>query len=358
MVGMILSRLSLEHFRNYTKQDIAFSPGITCIVGPNAIGKTNVLEAIYLLAIGRSFRAEETQDLVMLGNEMGRVKGIIGETSLELLLTTGTVETLKTPGKKYYVNGISRRLMDFAGNIRVVLFWPEDVDLITSSPSSRRKYLDSVLIQIDREYRRSLLSYERGLRQRNKILEQLQEGLSSRSQLLFWNQLLIKAGNYISEARQTYINYVNAHVLPGMDYHITYDSSAISEARLDQYKEEEVGAGTTLVGPHRDDMSFEKRSEKGTLLDVRKFGSRGEQRIGVLWLKLAELSYIEEHVGDRPLLLLDDIFSELDPAHRKIIFDLVGKQQTIITSADTIVIDQLESKGILFEILNLPLASV
>lgn len=365
MAVMILVTLSLRKFRSYPKQTFTFPPGTTIIVGKNTVGKTNILEAIYFLATGKSFRADRDNESVAWGDEMATVKGdMVNGDALELRITTGAVQGIKTPIKKYLVNNVPRRSIDFVGNMRAVLFWPEDLYLITGSPSKRRKYLDHVLIQVDREYRRTLGSYERGVRQRNKLLFLIHEGKAARSQLLFWDQLLIKAGNYLTDSRAKYIEYVNQQGLgdrrqgTGNNYTIEYDKSVISEARLAQYADAEIGAKVTLVGPHRDDFIVMKRQVardkgQGDVVDVSKYGSRGEQRLAVLWLKLAELSYIEKEAGVRPMLLLDDIFSELDPAHRELVFRLITEQQTIVTTAEPEVVEMLKEKNIQAEIIRL-----
>ena len=191
------------------------------------------------------------------------------------------------------------------------------------------------------------MSYEKGLRQRNRLLYRIREEGASRGQLLFWDRLLIKNGDYISQKREEFIDFTNdkgklparnryAQSVAGgndQDFSLDYDKSAISEARLEQYAEEEVAAATTLVGPHRDDYCFRLKKNKKAR-DLNRYGSRGEQRMGVLWLKLAELSYIEKTTEEKPTLLLDDIFSELDNEHREIVMKTVGSQQTIITTAD------------------------
>ena len=265
------------------------------------------------------------------------------DTRLEMVITTGEVNGEKAPSKKYIVNGVSRRQIDFVGNLLAVLFSPGDLELVTDSPSLRRQYLNAVLVQTDREYRRNVLSYERGIRQRNKLLDLINEGKAGRPQLLFWNQLCIKSGSYITVKRESYIEYVNNTVLDDFHYRLVYDKSIISESRLEQYKDEEVAAKSTLVGPQRDDIRFEKLEERDnrqktisneSWRDVSRFGSRGEQRLAVLWLKLAELSYIEKETEERPILLLDDIFSELDEQSRNIVLSIINKQQTIITSAE------------------------
>ncbi len=394
---MILQELKLQNFRSYKKTTFQFSSETTLIIGPNTAGKTNILEAIMMMATGKSFRADADREAITWGSDIGRViaeieSGAVRGSSfaahpsnpsafslssiskedmtvlekirraapdgvkLELVITNGEVQGQKVQLKKYLVNGVARRAIDFVGNLSAVLFWPEHLELVTDSPSLRRKYLDSVLVQVDREYRRNLMSYERGLRQRNRLLDLINEGTAHRQQLLFWDQLLIKAGGYITNKREEYINFVNTYSVPNIQYSTEYDKSVISEARLDQYKDEEVSAKATLVGPHRDDFVITRRQEtsfgktslgksrdkqdkrdkrqESSNIVLSKYGSRGEQRLAVLWLKLAELSYIEHESGDRPILLLDDIFSELDEAHRNLVIDLIGRQQTIVTSAD------------------------
>ena len=404
----MIEKISLHNFRNFKKKEFEFSEKTTVIVGPNAIGKTNILESVFLLSTGKSFRARLEEEMVGYEVDIARIKGITGTTSiksttgddalvnseqltvnggnsedlpytkhrspttdLEVILTRGqinigTTHPQKTPRKKLLVNGISRRVLDFAGNLKVVLFGPWDLDLVTESPSIRRRFLDNVLSQVDREYRRASLSYDKGLRQRNRLLYRIREEGISRSSLIFWDQLLIKNGNYMSDKRQEFIEFVNKTPDPqGQDFNLEYDSSAISEGRLAQYKEEEVSAATTLVGPHRDDFIFNIRSTTGIKStksiisddsidkfskrdlarygsegeprksrDLARFGSRGEQRMGVLWLKLAELSYITEVTEEKPTLLLDDIFSELDHEHRDVVMEISKGQQTIITTAD------------------------
>lgn len=371
---MIISNLSLQNFRNFSKKHFEFDRKTTVIVGPNASGKTNTLEAIYLLATGKSFHAGYEEEMIKEGEEIGRVEGIVtsinsinqiksintGEkVNLEAVLTRGTLNGTKVARKKLSVNGISKRLFNFVGNLRAVLFGPQDLELITGSPSGRRRFLDSVLSQVDREYRRSLLSYEKGIRQRNRVLERIREGglpagrqRASHPQLLFWDKLVIKNGAYLTQKRQEFIDFVNSTKSPGEEiFNLEYDKSAISEGRLAQYAQEEVQACATLVGPHRDDIVFKMSTTSTTGIrgttgrNLAIYGSRGEHRMGVLWLKLAELEFIAGAAGERPILLLDDIFSELDHKHHKIVMEAVGKQQTIITTADEHNIEEWESKA-------------
>lgn len=356
---MIISHLVLSNYRNQHKIRFEFSSETTIIIGKNASGKTNLLEAIYFLAIGKSFRLGRESQAIIFGQEIARISGTVktnrDEKKLEVMLTNGEVMGIKTPLKKLMLNGIPKRSVDFVGNLRSVLFWPEDMELVTDSPTLRRRYLDFVLMQTDREYRRTLISYERGVRQRNKLLEAIRDNNAHMHQLIFWDQLLIKQGSYLTEKREEFIDYVNKFELillteQGVRYKLFYDKSIISPLRLLQYKNEEVSAGMTLVGPHRDDVIFKiqetknRKQTKDEFLDLSVFGSRGEQRLAVLWLKLTELSYIEEKTKEKPVLLLDDIFSELDHAHREIIFGMIGHQQSILTVTDRHLIPEIYYK--------------
>ena len=355
---MFLTDLTLQQFRSYAKRSFTFSPQISLIIGANTVGKTNILESVMMLATGKSFRADTDRETIRWGADMGRITAQFtmnkDKTKLEMMITTGTVNSQKAPIKRYLVNGVPKRLIDFIGNLRAVLFWPEHLELVTDSPSIRRKYLDGVLVQVDREYRRSLISYERGLRQRNRLLDLINKGTAHRHQLAFWDQLLIKSGSYLTDRRAAFITYINSYRIPHLTYNVVYDKSVISESRLDQYKDEEVAAKVTLVGPHRDDFSFYKQDRNHTeLLDLSKYGSRGEQRLAILWLKMAELDFIQAETGERPLLILDDIFSELDMEHRELVLQLLGKQQTIVSSAEEEIVQLLRKQKISADIIRL-----
>jgi len=337
----MIKSVRLQSFRNFKRKAWEFSEKTTVIVGPNASGKTNILESLFLLATGKSFHARIEEEMINYRAEIARVSAGIHDLRLEVALTRGENGW---PRKKLLVNGVSKRLIDFAGNFRMVLFGPWDLDLVTASPSLRRNFLDTVLAQVDREYRRASLSYEKGLRQRNKLLLRIRDEGLSRSQLLFWNQLLIKNGDYLSTKREEFIEFANSQSgFNDQEFQLEYDKSAISETRLEQYAEEEVAAATTLVGPHRDDFIF--KTEKR---DLARFGSRGEQRMAILWLKLAELAFIEERVGEKPTLLLDDILSELDHEHREVVFAIIKKGgQVIITTADEHFLKGLKNSDII-----------
>jgi DNA replication and repair protein RecF len=360
---MYLESLRLNHFRSYLKHELTFGDKTTVLVGENGVGKTNVLEAVYLLATGESFRAGKIEEMVNWGAEVGHVSGLIRnqtekikyQTSnikmvesagadisdrieLRVTVTRGVVQGKRVSGRRYLVDGTPKRKQDFVGQLLVVAFRPEDMDLLTGQRGGRRGFLDGVLVQTNREYRRSLMAYEKALRRRNRLLDLIRDGQTQRSALAFWDQVLIKEGEKIYEERQDLVRFINLTAHVGEALRVEYQPSVISESRLAQYAEAEVAVGYTLVGPHRDDFfivtSNRPQATGQKDMNLAVYGSRGEQRMAVLWLKLAELQFIEEQTGERPVLLLDDIFSELDDKHDKMVMEILGKQQTIVSTTD------------------------
>ncbi len=337
---MILSQLSLQNFRSYSRTKFSFDKNTTVIVGPNTAGKSNLMEAIFLLSSGKSFRAERKEMMIKFGQEMARVKGKIAngdretaddEQQLEVMFTIGQVQAIKTPLTRYLVNGVPKRRVDFAGILPAVLFAPSDLEIIIDGPSLRRGFLNDVLEQVSLEYRQAILQYEKGLRQRNALLEMMREtGKRSDGQLAYWSELLIRYGQIIAKEREAFLQFVNEQKKSLFQFRVEYDRSEISPKRLAQYSREEVAAASTLVGPHRDDFRVHMDNKEES--DIRFFGSRGQQRLAILQLKLLQIDYITKIKGERPLLLLDDIFSELDEEHIQHVLGIVDKQQTILTT--------------------------
>lgn len=364
---MLLS-ISLQNFRSYEKQEFSFEE-TTLIVGPNTSGKTNLIEAVYLLSSGKSFRTEKDIQMIRFDKAIGRVKarlqtpesarqspnglsqmadgrsdggqGVVEDNELEIIITNGLVNG-RSQYKKFLVNGVAKRRVDFASNFTAVLFSPQDLDIIVDSPSLRRNFLDEVLEQVDRDYRVANISYTKALRQRNALLERTREahsagsgqaGIRNEKQFEYWDNLVIENGQIITLKREEFINFANSESKDVFDFIINYDKSVISKDRLLQYKNEEIASAVTLVGPHRDDFSVSMFNNiKNTVHDVKYFGSRGQQRLAILQLKMLELLFIEKALGKRPTLILDDIFSELDATHINLIFEQIGRQQTIITT--------------------------
>lgn len=331
---MTLTSLSLQNFRSYQRAQFQFSPQTTIIIGPNTAGKSNLMESLFLLSTGKSFRAEKDVQMIRIGTQLARVSGQVTDTDdserLEVVISSLPSATSTRPfSKKFLRNGLSKRRVDFAGLLPALLFVPSDLDIITSSPSHRRGFLDDVLDLIYRDYRLAMTSYLKALRQRNALLEVVKEtGVRNDQQFAYWDDLLIKNGSYITEKREEFVAYCNRHEKDLIQFSLIYDHSKISRERLEKYRSAETASGVTLVGPHRDDIVVELEEDQ----DIRHFGSRGQQRLVVLQLKLLQLSFVQEKIGQRPLLLLDDIFSELDNEHIADVLDVINKQQTILTT--------------------------
>ncbi|HVZ11437.1 MAG TPA: DNA replication and repair protein RecF [Patescibacteria group bacterium] len=340
---MLLTQLKLTNFRSHKSSKFEFSP-TTVIIGHNTAGKTNILESVYILSGGKSFRAHHDKDVIREGFEFSNIDAIISNQELNAnpqpRLNRGQEQTnLKVIfslqrgylSKKFLVNNVARSQHNFTENFVSVLFTPHDIELITDSPGIRRKYIDSILYQADKNYRTAIASYDRALRHRNKMLYDMREGKKQykTGDFEFFNNVLIEHGNYITAARQKFVDFVNEADKDIFDFTFYYDKSEMSQARLAKYHFEERAAGVTLVGPQRDDFKF---FFGGTEKPVQEFGSRGEERLTIFQLKVLEVSYLLHATSHVPVLLLDDIFSELDEANIHKVFDLLPDQQTIITT--------------------------
>lgn len=335
---MFLKTLNLTNFRNYSVLNLDFDQRPTILVGNNSVGKSNLLEAIYLLSTTKSSRVENEMELIKEKEEFARVEGFLengGETELLIILNKETTDV--NFKKKVLVNGISRRTLDFIGNLPAVIFYPADINMVTGAPSLRRWHLDLALAQIDQEYKRTLTLYEHFLTARNRVLKKIREGHGKLDELEYWTKELVKHGQVISNRRQVFFEFINSLEKPLGEFLFEYKPSEISAEKLEETNGREVAAAATLIGPHRDDFVVEALSEvegQGSGRDLAHFGSRGEQRTATLAFKLVQLEYMAKILGKRPILLLDDIFSELDANHRAHVVEIVGKQQTIIATVE------------------------
>lgn len=330
---MVLQFLSLQHFRNYTQVQFSLSPETTIIIGQNGRGKSNLLEALFLLSLGKSFHAENDLQLIQFGKTFCRIVGkIFDDVTLEYLVSSEPGRTL--PRKKYLVNDIARRRVDFTSYIPAVLFTPSHLDLVAGQPQLRRRFLDEVLEQTDRNYHLSVITYTKALRQRNALLQQAKEtGVRDKRLFAYWDSLLLSHGGYIAKKRQEFLMFLNALLKDFFPFFVIYDQSEISKERLLQYEQAEIGAGVTLVGPHRDDFLVQMRQSSNTdAVAVKHFASRGQQRLVTLELKLAQIAYMQKSLGKKPLLLLDDIFSELDEANIRSVLAKVKGHQIVMTT--------------------------
>ncbi len=320
---MTIKNLQLTNFRNYSNLNLAFTQEPMILIGENGAGKSNILEAIYLLSTSKSPRVEEETELVKKDEAVSVIKGSIkGDNEL----------TISLPNKKVLVNGVPRRVVDFIGMLPSVIFWPSDINMITGSPSLRRWHLDLSLAQAFPGYKKSLTMYESVIQNRNRVLKSIHEGLAKLDELDFWNQELIKHGQTVAQTRQEFFAFVNNLSSPLGDFVFEYLPNEVSIARLEKYQDKEIAASMTLTGPHRDDFKICVKSK--ALKELSKFGSRGQQRMGTLAFKLFQLEFMSYTLGERPVLLLDDVFSELDENHRAAVAEISLRQQTIIATVE------------------------
>jgi DNA replication and repair protein RecF len=347
---MRVTDIALEDFRSYPSVDLILGRGITAFIGANGAGKTNLLEAVHLAARSDSPRAHDDTEMVRWGAATARVRVEVerseGHRRIELLLFAPPEGERRRP-RRYLLDGAGKRVDDVAGELVVVAFFPEDVDLLGSAPSARRRYLDAMLAQIERSHRRETRELQRVLEQRNALLRAARDELTlPEEELAFWDRELVRLSSSISLRRAILVDDLRASFreaterfngAAGLD--LAYGGQvegASVEARASAYerllrekRERERWQGTTLVGPHRDDLVV---SSGGRTLP--SYASRGEHRSAVLSLKIAEAAWLTARVGEQPVFLLDDVLSELDPGRREALALAIPDQaQALITAA-------------------------
>lgn len=335
-------RLVLKNFRNYAALDLELSPHVNIIRGKNAQGKTNLLEALYFCATGRSHRTTREKECI---------RGELPEAEVHLLYEAGLAYpredkidmVLKRSGAKTVsaaVNGEPlARLSDLFGNFHVVLFSPEDLSLIKNEPGRRRRFMDMELCQVDKVYLYELQQYTRILRQRNQLLKDCFDDPSLRDQLSVWDAQLASYGVRILRRRREFIDELRGYMLPihtritggaetlAMEYETSAEEDAAGFlAHLERNRERDIRLGNTSVGPHRDDIALFIDGS-----DVRSFGSQGQQRTAALTMKLAEFEMLKKETGTPPVLLLDDVMSELDGDRQKELLSYIEDSQTVLT---------------------------
>ncbi len=368
---MQLHHLSLRNFRNYRELELPLRPGTTLFYGPNAAGKTTLLEAIYYLATTRSPRTSATRELISWDApaDLGLAPFMRLVTSLQRQSERLVIELavqrkqdadgrlLPTTSTTIRINKAPRRALDLIGQLRVVLFTPLDLELVTGAPAERRHWLDVMLSQLDGRYVRALSEYNKVVVQRNALLRGAREaGRRARAddlrrQLGYWDTQLATTGAYILAERQRALADLNTIAAPihveiagdpkplELRYISTVAAPALDRAALLQAFQsqlaatvrEELDRGQTLIGPHRDDAAFTLAG-----VDLGSYGSRGQQRSLTLAIKLAEAELMRQRTHDAPILLLDDILSELDAVRRAHLLQFIDRpdQQTLMTAAD------------------------
>lgn len=374
---MFLKHLSLTNFRNFARLELELPGGPTILVGANAQGKTSLLEAIYYLTGATTAHASSDRQLIsFLAQEQPQPYArLLAEVEahgriqrIEIRLTLEKNGADRRPRKEILINGLSRRMRDLAGTFNAVIFLPQDMDIIEGSPGNRRRYLDSTLIQADPTYAATLSDYGKVLSQRNALLKTLQERRSPNDQLAFWDEQLCDLGATLIRARALALHELARTAAPLQEkltrhkedlqlrYVPSYDPIAPQDGQmglpiespvdhttigreeiragmleaLQALREDEILRGITTMGPHRDDFSL---LSKG--IDLRAYGSRGQNRTAMLALKLAEIDWLQERTGEMPILLLDEVLAELDAERRQdLLTRIEPARQAVLTAAD------------------------
>ncbi len=382
-----LSRLSLTGFRNHTETALDLRPGLTLFYGQNGHGKSNLLEAVYMLAIAKSPRSSNERELVNWGlSDSGGHMQILGvgredDSTVQAQIdvdVTGVAETGASKGfrKGLRVNGIKRSAIDFVGNINIVFFEADDLEIIHGSPGNRRRYLDILISQSDPTYLKSLSRYSQVVSQRNQLLRRVREGVSEEDELTFWDERLAYEGSRVIDARRRSVDGLNDHAVPahseltdGDELSLKYKprismssdhAPDVTEMNADMIEREmakslpalrrrEIAQGITVIGPHRDDLDIFLNGNP-----AQSYASRGQSRTIALSLKLAEAVFVREVTGRSPVLALDDILSELDPRRRELVLESATKHQQVLLTATEpgIVPDAYVKEAVVFKVTN------
>lgn len=354
MNTLFIKELHLKHYRNYESLEAVFEDKVNVIIGENAQGKTNVMEAIYVLAMAKSHRTSNDKELIRWDQEYAKIEGRIEKRNRSVHLQL----ILSKKGKKAKLNYIEQqKLSQYIGHINVIMFAPEDLNLVKGSPQIRRRFIDMEIGQVSPVYLHDLSNYQKILQQRNHYLKLLQSKKQSDNgmhEVLTMQlsevaaKILIKRLEFIKQLEKWAqpihlgisrgLEELKIKYKPSIDVSEDVDLSKIIEVYIEKFskiKDREIERGTTLVGPHRDDLAFFVNNR-----DVQTFGSQGQQRTTALSIKLAEIELVHEEIGEYPILLLDDVLSELDDYRQSHLLNTIqGKVQTFVTTTSVDGID-------------------
>ena len=339
---MYVKEIELVNFRNYKKLKVSFNERVNIFLGSNAQGKTNLLEGIYLNAIGKSFKTLRDKELIKFDEDICRIKTTYvsddEEHVNEIVISGDGKKAIKTDGIKI---SRSSELLD---RIYIIVFSPEDLKIVKDEPEKRRRFIDRELCLISPGYFNDLNNYRKSLKQRNAYLK---ENEIENQILDIWDYEIASHGSRIIKKRKEFIEKINEisqdihHKITGglEDLHVKYEPNVYEEDELKEKfieilknsREDDIRNRTTGKGPHKDDI---KISADG--IDLRKYGSQGQQRTAALSLKLSEIRLIENEIGQKPVLLLDDVLSELDNDRQKYLINSLGNNQMFITTTDII----------------------
>ena len=332
---MIIKSLKLDHFRNYDSLNIDFMDGTTILYGDNAQGKTNILEAIYVAATSKSHKGSKDKEMIQFNQDEAHINIKIEKNGSDYVVD---MHLKKNKLKGIAINKIPiKKASELFGILNVVFFSPEDLNIIKNGPSERRRFLDLELCQLDKIYLNDLVSYNKILNQRNKLLKDILFKPDLESTLEIWNEQLIDYGTRIIKKRAEFIQELNSIIfgihkkLSGNreDLMIQYEPNVHEKYfREELLKQQDKDKKTlsTSVGPHRDDFCIFIKN-----VDIRKYGSQGQQRSAALSLKLSEIEFVKSMIHDKPVLLLDDVLSELDSLRQHQLLESIHDVQTVIT---------------------------
>ena len=332
---MIIKSLKIKNFRNYELLDIEFDNATNIFCGNNAQGKTNILEAIYMSGTTKSHRGTKDRDMIRFENEESHIETIVEKRGIPFQID---IHLKKNSPKGIAVNKIPiKRASELFGIINIVFFSPEDLNIIKNGPSERRRFMDLELAQLDKVYLSNLSNYNRIVNQRNHLLKDISNKGNLKETLDIWDEQLIHYGNKVIKRREQFIDEINEIIynihnkLTGNKENLKlgYESNLRHlsfEQALSKYRDRDLRLKSTTCGPHRDDINFMVED-----LDIRRFGSQGQQRTAALSLKLSEIHLVKKLINDTPILLLDDVLSELDKYRQNYLLDSINDIQTLIT---------------------------
>ena len=332
---MIVKSLKLKNFRNYSLLHLDFDEATNIFYGDNAQGKTNILESIYLCGTTKSHRGTKDRDMIQFGQEESHIEVVVEKDNAPFLID---MHLKKNSPKGIAINKIPiRKASELFGIIHIVFFSPEDLNIIKNGPSERRRFIDIELAQLDKVYLNDLSNYNRIVNQRNKLLKDIYDRNDLMGTLDIWDLQLVNYGNRVMQRRKLFIEQMNEIVgnvherLTGGKERLTilYEAGIGNndfEETLLKNRERDIRMKSTSVGPHRDDICFMTDE-----IDIRKFGSQGQQRTAALSLKLSEIELVKSEIRDTPILLLDDVLSELDKHRQNYLLDSIRDVQTLIT---------------------------
>jgi len=340
---MIIHTLELSSFRNYGLLHMDFSDGINIFCGDNAQGKTNILEAIYLCSTNKSHRGAKDREMISFGGEEAHLKMMALKGDMDYRID---MHLKKNRNKGIAVNSVPiRRTSDYLGLIKCVFFSPEDLQIVKEGPSERRRFMDTELCMLDKIYLNALTQYKKALDQRNQLLKDISFEPSLMETLDLWDSQLVRFGKDIIDARKKFIGELRDIVTPvhsklsgerevlSVDYEPDVTSEEFDE-EIKKSRDRDLRSKTTNRGPHRDDMSFLITTKKGDgeqSIDARIYGSQGQMRTCALSLKMSEIELLKRKTGDMPVLLLDDVLSELDSGRQQFLLNSIQGIQTMIT---------------------------